>query len=393
MRVTGIGDNAPMTTPEIIQSESELASLASRLRDVELLAVDTEFVRESTYYPRPCLLQLAWHDRLALVDLLKLGTAAPLKEILFQQGTLKIFHAARQDLELFFSMSGHVPAPVYDTQIAGALLGYPDQSGYGSLVQEILGISLQKGHARTDWSRRPLSEDQLRYAAEDVHYLLPMYRKLETRLGELGRQSWCREMSAELTEPSLYRPDPDSAWSRVRNWRQLGGVALARLQALAAWREEQAVARDRPRKWILADAGLIELARENPRSESELARLSIPPAVRRRQGASILRRLEAVPADAEPHGVSPETRLTRNETRLVSSLGQVVDETARRKSIAAPALATRAELRALVAGQRELRILRGWRRELVGARLLAMVETAGDQAPGKEGTSAATRRS
>jgi ribonuclease D len=393
MRMTGIGDNVPMTTPEIIQSESELESLASRLRDVELLAVDTEFVRESTYYPRPCLLQLAWHDRLALVDLLKLGTVAPLKETLFQQGTLKIFHAARQDLELFFSMSGHVPDPVYDTQIAGALLGYPDQSGYGPLVQEILGVSLEKGHARTDWSRRPLSENQLRYAAEDVLYLLPLYRKLETRLGELGRQEWCREMSAELTEPALYRPDPDSAWSRVRNWRQLEGVALARLQALAAWREEQAVARDRPRKWILGDAGLIELARENPRSESGLERLSIPPAVRRRQGATILRRLEGVPAGAEPRGVSPEKRLTRNETRLVSSLGQVVDETARRKSIAAPALATRAELRALVAGQRELRILRGWRRELVGERLLAMVEAAGDQPSGKEGTSAATRRS
>ncbi len=393
MRMSAIGDNAPMTTPEIIQSESELASLASRLQDVELLAVDTEFVRESTYHPRPCLLQLAWNDSLALVDLLQLGTVAPLQESFSRQGTLKIFHAARQDLELFFSIWGQVPAPIYDTQIAGALLGYADQIGYGSLVQEILGISLDKGHARTDWSRRPLREEQLRYAAEDVLYLLPMYRELETRLGELGRRQWCREMSAELTEPGLYRPDPGGAWSRVKNWRQLEGVALARLQALAAWREEQAVARDRPRKWILSDAGLIELARENPRSESELARLSIPPAVRRRQGPAILERLAGVPAAAEPRGVSPEKRLTRSETRLVSALGRTVDQTAQDKSIAAPALATRAELRALVAGQRELRVLRGWRRELVGARLLAMVEAAGDQPSGREGTSAATRRS
>jgi ribonuclease D len=200
-------------------------------------------------------------------------------------------------------------------------------------------------------------------------------------------------MSTELTDPELYRPNPENAWSRIKNWRQLEGVQLARLQALAAWREEQAVARDRPRKWILSDAGLIELARRNPRSESELACLSVPPAVKRRQGAAIIRRLEGVAPDAEPRDVSAEKRLTRDETRLVSSLGKLVDETASREKIAAPALATRAELRALVAGQRELRVLRGWRRELIGARLLATVDAAGDQPSGSEGTSAATRRS
>lgn len=382
-----------MAANELIDSESELRALVAGLRGIDMLAVDTEFVRERTYWPQPCLLQLAWEDRIVCVDLLRPDAIGALKDVLFDHRVLKVFHAARQDLELFFSICGRVPGPVYDTQIAGALLGFPDQCGYGSLVEQVLDVTLDKGHARTDWSRRPLRDEQLKYAVEDVLYLLPMRRELENRLAALGRENWSREMFLELTDPTLYRPDPASAWRRVKNWRQLAGPELARLQALAAWREEQAIDRDRPRKWILSDDGLIDLARLNPVDERALSRISIPPAVARRQGAAIVSCLAAVAGNARPYDVPADERLTRSQAKRVSSLGRLVDETAHRERIAAPALATRAELRALVAGQRDLRVLRGWRRDMVGERLLALVDAPTDQPSGNEGTSAATSRS
>jgi len=362
-----------MQSARLVENETDLRALAADLSGVELIALDTEFVRERTYYPRPCLMQLAWDNEIACVDILVLGGIGPLADVLFDDRVNKVLHAARQDLELIFAMCGQVPAPIYDTQIAGAILGFPDQSGYGPMVEEILGTRLDKGHARTDWTRRPLSDDQLSYAVDDVRYLLPLQGELERRLAALDRQEWAAELCRDLTDPVLYAPDPATAWRRVKSWRQLGGPALARLQALAAWREEQAVSRDRPRKWILADETLIEIARRNPADEKALALTGAPRAVVRRQGRAIVERLAGVPSDARPRDVPPDTRLPRQEARLAARLGRLVDETAERASVAPAILATRAELKALVAGDRDLRILRGWRRELIGDRLLEIV--------------------
>lgn len=362
-----------MHPAKLVDNERDLRALAAALAASELIAVDTEFVRERTYYPKPCLMQLAWDDEIACVDLMAIGGVGALAEMFFDRRVTKVFHAARQDLELIFAMCGQVPAPLYDTQIAGGLLGFPDQSGYGPMVEEILGISLDKGHARTDWTRRPLSNEQLSYALDDVRYLLPMRAELENRLADLGRREWVAELCGDLADPALYTPDPAAAWQRVKGWRQLGGPALARLQALAAWREEQAVSRDRPRKWILADDILIEIARRNARDAKALALTGAPRAVVRRQGRAIAERLAAVSPDAQPRDVPPDTRLPRQDARLAARLGRLLDETAERVSVAPPILATRAELKALVAGDRDLRVLRGWRRELVGDRLLELV--------------------
>ncbi len=363
-----------MPVINLIDNEHDLGILVGALAGAPLIAVDTEFVRERTYFPKPCLLQLGWDEEVACVDLMTLGGVGSLADILFGGETTKVFHAARQDMELFYAMCGRVPAPIYDTQIAGGVLGFPDQSGYGPLVEEILGVRLEKGHARTDWARRPLSDEQLRYAIDDVRYLLPMREELEHRLANLGRQEWAAELYRELTDPALYAPDPSGAWRRVKNWRQLEGAELARLQALARWREEQAVERDRPRRWILDDNALMELARRNPADERAVALAGIPPAVARRQGRTIAARLAALPPDAEPRDVPPDTRLPREEARLASRLGRIVDETAEKARVAPAILATRAELKAMVAGQRDLRVLRGWRRELVGDRLLGLIE-------------------
>jgi len=179
-----------MQPAKLVENETELRALAADLSSVELIALDTEFVRERTYYPRPCLMQLAWDNEVACVDILVAGGIGPLAEVLFDDRVTKVLHAARQDLELIFAMCGQVPAPIYDTQIAGAILGFPDQSGYGPMVEETLGTRLDKGHARTDWTRRPLSDDQLSYAVDDVRYLLPMQAELERRLAALDRQEW-----------------------------------------------------------------------------------------------------------------------------------------------------------------------------------------------------------
>jgi len=372
-----------MRAADLVDNEHDLGTLVEALAGATLVAVDTEFVRERTYHPQPCLLQLAWNDEIACVDLMTLGGVGALADMLFGEEVTKVFHAARQDLELFFAMCGRVPAPIYDTQVAGGVLGYPDQSGYGSLVEDVLGVRLEKGHARTDWTRRPLSAEQLRYARDDVRYLLPLRAELEQRLVALERQEWAEELYRELTDPSLYAPDPAAAWRRVKSWRQLEGPALARLQALAAWREEQALTRDRPRKWILGDEALIELARRNPLDEKAVALAGVPPAVVRRQGRAIADRLAALPADAEPRDVPADNRLPKAEARLASRLGRLVDETAERARVAPAILATRAELKSLVAGERDLRVLRGWRRELIGDRLLEFVEGAGDSGAGQ----------
>ena len=382
-----------MLETRLIDSVADAETLASDLAGVPLVAMDTEFVRERTYYPRPCLLQLAWDDRIACVDLLHLPDTGPLDDLLYGGATLQVFHAARQDLELFSSVSGRVPAPVYDTQVAGGLVGFPDQAGYSRLVEETLGVSLDKQHARTDWSRRPLSPEQIRYAVDDVRYLLPMREAFEALLAESGRESWTGEFFDALVDPGLYAPHPEDSWRRVKNWRQLEGAALARLQAVAAWREEEAVERDRPRRWILADEALIELARRNPVTADAVASLSLPPAVIRRHAGSIARRLADIPADARPDNVPAEERLDRAGARLVSRLGKLLDARAAAARIAPSMIATRSEIRSLVSGRRDLPLLRGWRRDLVGKEILAMLEGGReDHSPGSASPSADSSR-
>ena len=382
-----------MLETRLIDSVADAETLASDLAGVPLVAMDTEFVRERTYYPRPCLLQLAWDDRIACVDLLHLPDTGPLDDLLYGGDTLKVFHAARQDLELFYSISGRVPAPVYDTQVAGGLVGFPDQAGYSRLVEETLGVSLDKQHARTDWSRRPLSPEQIRYAVDDVRYLLPMREAFEALLAESGRESWTGEFFDALVDPGLYAPHPEDSWRRVKNWRQLEGAALARLQAVAAWREEEAVERDRPRRWILADEALIELARRNPVTADAVASLSLPPAVIRRHAGSIARRLADIPADARPDNVPAEERLDRAGARLVSRLGKLLDARAAAARLAPSMIATRSEIRSLVSGRRDLPLLRGWRRDLVGKEILAMLEGGReDHSPGSASPSADSSR-
>ena len=373
-------DNARLVnTTEYIDTPDGATRLAESLAGVDYLAIDTEFVRERTYFPRPCLLQIGHGERTACIDLIAEGVADRLRNLLFDPAITKVLHSARQDMEVFHRLWGALPAPIFDTQIAGALTGLPEQCGYAGAVETLLGVKLEKGHARTDWSRRPLSDAQIRYAADDVRYLVPLYDRLREELAKRGRTDWPRREFDALSQLSLFEPQPEGAWRRVKYGRQLEGTGLARLRALAAWRERVAIDRDRPRRWILSDDALIGLARANPTTARAVDQLpEVPPAVGRRYAGEIANVLADLGDDAEAPDTGPDWRMSKSDTALARKLAKLVDRCAEDNDVAASAIAPRADLKKLVMGEREIPVLSGWRRELVGARLLAEVAGGGN---------------
>ncbi|HKJ09429.1 MAG TPA: ribonuclease D, partial [Gammaproteobacteria bacterium] len=217
--------NVPGVTLQVDTPEA-LAELCRRLDGCDWLALDTEFHREKTYYPQFCLLQLATPELVAWVDPLTVPDLGPLLELLNGEQIVKVFHAARQDLEIFYHLTGRVPAPVFDTQVAAPLLGHPDQAGYGALVSAVLGVNLSKGHARADWTRRPLPAKQLEYALDDVRYLARLYPQLRDELQQRGRLQWLAEDFAALVDPAQYENPPASAWRRIRGTDRLRAAQL-----------------------------------------------------------------------------------------------------------------------------------------------------------------------
>ena len=359
-----------------IDDAREAAALAADWAVAPRLAVDTEFVRESTYRARLCLLQVSDGERIACIDTLALGGPGPFTGLLLDPKVRKVFHAARQDLEVLHDHFGAVPGPVWDTQVAAAMLGHPDQVGYTQLVTSELGMTLPKDHARTDWSRRPLSPEQLHYAAADVEWLLPLADRLGDRLRERERAAWAEAESAALCDPALYAFDDAGAWRRVKGATRLEPAALGRLVALAAWREREARDRDRPRRWILKDEDLLALAERNPADRKALARdTQLPEASLRRLGDTLLEVLRSA-ADAAPPSVTLHARLEPAQERAVKQLLSRLREISEAAGVAAPMLATRRDVEALVRGRRDLPLLQDWRRELAGDELLGMLERA-----------------
>lgn len=362
-----------MTAPsahDYIDDPRHLEDYAAALAGRAAVALDTEFLRERTYYPRLCLLQLASDEGTSLVDPLALDSLEPLLATLYQPRPLKIFHAAGQDLEIFVQLNGGVPPALFDTQVAAAHLGFPDQIGYAGLVEQVLGISLDKTHTRSDWSRRPLSTAQLGYAVEDVCHLWALYPVLRRRLEERGRLAWALEDMARLEDPARYRVDPATAWRRLKGVQRLPGKALAVARVLARWREEQAQRRDLPRGWVLANNALMELAHRRPQSLTELQVIDgIGEGTVKRYGAALLEMVAGAAGEQDSPGELP---LTDDQKRLLKVLSARVAERAEALGVSSTLLATRAELEALARGRDGSQVLEGWRREVVGEELLAL---------------------
>ncbi|MFA7386608.1 MAG: ribonuclease D [Thiohalobacteraceae bacterium] len=363
---------------QCVERDEELQALCARLAQTGWITVDTEFLRERTYYPQLCLIQVASASEIACIDPQKVTSLDPLVALFTDPHILKVFHAARQDLELFWQSHRVLPAPIFDTQIAAPLLGYPEQVGYATLVKERLGLDIDKSETRTDWSRRPLTRSQLDYAAADVRHLADLFPVMRDALAERGRLDWLAEDFAALIDPEAYANRPDQAWRRLRGLQKFRGPALACAQALAAWREERAQQENRPRKWILDDDALMTLARIKVQSTDDLKRVrGLPPAVIERYGKQLVDLLNAArqrTAEALPDLERPEA-LSEDQEAAVDVLAGVLRQIAATQSLNPASIASRKTLQDLVRGERaQSPLLRGWRRGIAGEKLLDVLE-------------------
>jgi ribonuclease D len=356
-----------------IDRESDLADLAGELGGHDAIRVDTEFLRESTFFPQLCVVQLGAGEHIWCIDALACRNLAPLLPALTSALQPKIIHAARQDLEAIHLHSGAIVGPVFDTQIAAGCVGMKPQIGYAELAQVLLGVTVPKGQTRTDWSRRPLSAAQLTYAAEDVLYLGTIAARLGARLAELGRTAWALEDCAALSDPTAFTADPARAWERLRGLAQLDPVPRQRARELCLWREREARSRDLPRSWIMTDAALLEAAQANPATATALRRLlalpeDFPAALADGAIAALQDGSRQAPQDQEP---ARDARLTPEQKSLVEKLARIVDARAAALAFNAEILAPRGELKALATGSRATPCLEGWRRDVIGTELLA----------------------
>ena len=358
-------------TPIVITDAAGLAAAARRLAAGPRLALDTEFFRERTYLAELALVQLAGPEGVELVDPLAGIGLEPVVELLRSVTQLKVLHAARQDIEVLLPLTGVPLAPLLDTQLAAALLGMPAQIGYADLVAREFGATLAKGQARSDWTRRPLTAQQLDYAAEDVRWLLPLAERLEERLAARGRLEWLREDCTALTAPALYRQEPRDAWRRFKGCEALPPSEQQRLQALAEWREQRAQRRNLPRGWVLADDALRLLARVAPQDLDALrATSAVPPGALAQLGAEILAALAAATArPADGIVQRAEARPGPEEQALGRRLGARLLAVAAELEIAPEVLATQRDLRRLARGEALKAVLAGWRGALLAAPL------------------------
>jgi ribonuclease D len=359
-----------------IDTTHALENLCSRLHGSTWLAVDTEFMREKTYFPRLCLLQLATPQLAACIDTLTIKDIQPLIDLIYDTKIIKVMHAARQDLEIFYHLRGVLPQPVFDTQVAAPLLGYPEQMGYAALTEALLGVHLHKAHTRTDWTHRPLSDAQLHYAADDVRYLAEFYPLLRGKLEDLDRLAWLADDFAALTNPGQYNRAPEDAWLRVKGVQQVRGRRLATLQALAAWRERTARSEDRPRNWLLRDENLLDLAKIQPADRAALSHIrGLNEKILDKHGETLLKIIEEsktrepIPM-AAAQSVPPPTAGREALVDMLLTAARLLGD---QHAVNPAVITNRKELERLIQGDSAVNVLQGWRRRLAGESLLAIL--------------------
>lgn len=359
----------------LVDTPQSFATACGTIAPGDEIAIDTEFMRTTQFFPRLCLTQVAVGGQVYCIDELAEIDTAELWQRLCTGPGWRVMHAAKQDMEVAWVRHRRLPQPLFDTQIAAALVGHPAQIGYAGLVKALLDIDVDKTLTRADWSRRPLAPELISYAASDVLYLPTVRHMLVERLEALGRHAWAIEDSARLVDPALYIVDPDVAWRRLPGLPRLPVPAQLRARRLARWREEYALRADRPRQWILGDKSLLDIAVQGPATTAALAACAeVKPGVVRHQGEAILHEVAAADDDLR-QGVDlrQESRPDAVDPAQLKRLGKVVEEVARSLAITPEILATRKDLVSAIRGEEGLRPMAGWRRTVIGESLLAAV--------------------
>jgi ribonuclease D len=362
---------------ETITTTAELAAFSARAATFEFVTVDTEFLRETTYWPKLCLVQAATPDEAVLIDPLAAGLdLQPFLALLADEKVTKVFHAARQDIEIFVKLSGKVPANIFDTQIAASVCGFGDSVSYDNLVRAVTGVELDKSSRFTDWSARPLTEKQQTYAVADVTYLRDIYRKLRAQLDETGRWSWVEDELDTLRSIDTYVVQPAQAWERLK-MKLNRPRDLAALKVLAAWREARAQGNDQPRSRVLKDDALAELVVQRPLTPDAFEKLRAVPRGYGRSSAAaeiigLLKEVEALPKADLPQ--MPERYRGPSPKGAVGDLIRVLlKSVSEQNGVAARIIATSDEVDALVLDDdADVPALKGWRRKIFGDKALAV---------------------
>lgn len=351
------------------------SDFTGKLRAHERVAVDTEFMRERTFFSQLCLVQVATRDHIYCVDPLTDQNLDEFWQVMIE--STWVLHSARQDIEVIYQTAGRMPGQIFDTQIAAALLGFQPQMGYAGLVKELFDVELPKTHTRANWSARPLPEEYLQYAAEDVEYLLPAYDKLTELLDKKGRLAWANADSALLLNPALYDNSPKGAISRLKGARNLRGRRRAAAEQLAEWRESEALRRDRPRQWILRDNVVIDIAHRLPSTLRELGDIEdMPGKVVQRAGDEILAAVSRADGNGSGNGNNyrPPGPPDEQQKTVLKQMQGLVAECAEDLGIAAETIASKKELAGvIIGGVRDSRVFDGWRKDLIGDQLTSLL--------------------
>ena len=363
-------------TIEYIDKPEQLTDLCNRIKQEPWIALDTEFLREKTYYPVFCLLQIATPEWVVCVDPIALADLSELFEVINNPDIIKVLHSCRQDMEIFYQETGKVTAPVFDTQIAAPLLGFQENPGYAMLVSSFLNVNLSKTHTRADWTIRPLSEAQIQYAADDVIYLCKIYQTICQKLEALGRLDWLEKDFELLKNSELYQVSPVNAWKKIKGRNRLTGKQLSIVQALCEWREQTAQSENRPKNWLIRDDLLLELAKFQPETENDLSKIrSMNERTVRRYGKVICRLIsEAKQRPPIPVDNKKAAKKRPKQEAVLDVLTAVVRMRADENSLNPMILASRKDLEKLLSEEEESSLLLGWRYSMVGKELQGLLK-------------------
>lgn len=362
----------------LIDTDQQFVAFLERCKKSPYIAIDTEFLREKTYYPKLCLLQMGIENEIAIVDPFKIRNLAALADVLVDPSIVKIFHACSQDVEILYHETGVVPSPIFDTQIAAAVLGKTQQASYSSLVSQYCDVNLPKKDSFTDWSQRPLSDSQIHYAADDVKYLPQIYYEMLAQLKKKNRLSWLEETFVDLSKKEKYEIDPRVRYKKLKRVNQLNARQQAAAREFAAWRELQAQRLNIPRKWVVSDEQIVEACRREARTLDELYMVrgmkeSLKTSDARKVLAALIVGLDC--PQSELPDVRPKSKNENNVDVILDVMNALVRMRAREHEIAPQTLAPQAELLKLARGHYDdSELMQGWRYTLVGKDLRTLLE-------------------